>query len=320
MAEKIWTPKSKDDLKKLINANISLSCIDTSLITDMSEVFKDSKRTDFSGLEKWNVSNVTTMKAMFLNAEHFNHNINSWDTSKVVDMSYMFCGAISFNQPLDKWNVANVENMAFMFGEAELFNQNINSWDTSSVRNMAGMFWAAIAFNQPLNNWLTIYVENMGDMFACAENFNQNINDWNVSNVINMGDYRHIEYIDGKLVELMECEYYVGNNSMGYELGLNSGGMFCYAKSFNQPLDKWNVASVKSMDSMFLGAKSFNQNLDSWNKEAYYEYTYDDNGRQKIGKMWIYYNDIFKGTQLEANQTLPKWFQKFLAEEAQKER
>lgn len=36
MAEKIWIPKSADDLIKLINANISLSCIDTSLITDIS--------------------------------------------------------------------------------------------------------------------------------------------------------------------------------------------------------------------------------------------------------------------------------------------
>ena len=111
MAEKIWIPKSKDDLIKLINADISLSCIDTSLITDMSEIFKGSKRTDFSGLEKWNVSNVTTMKCMFVGAKHFNHNINAWDTSKVVDMTGMFAGAENFNQPLDKWNVANVENM-----------------------------------------------------------------------------------------------------------------------------------------------------------------------------------------------------------------
>ncbi len=301
MADRIWTPKSKDDLKKLINANIALSSIDTSLISDMSEVFKNSGRTDFSGLEKWNVSNVTTMKAMFLNAEHFNHNINAWDTSKVIDMSYMFGGTLSFNQPLDKWNVANVENMAFMFGGAGSFNQNINSWDTSSVRNMAGMFWTAIAFNQPLDNWLTIYMENMGDMFAYAENFNQNINDWNVSNVINMGDCCAI-WVNGEWVSLMEWEGYIIDNSMGNEIGLQSRGMFKGAKSFNQPLDKWNVANVQSMEGMFYDAESFNQNLDLWNirEEAIH-------------------SSMFENTQLEANQTLPKWFQKFLAKEAQKE-
>lgn len=97
MTDKIWTPKSKDDLKKLINANIALSNIDTSLISDMSELFKDSELTDFSGIEGWNTSNVTNMECMFLNAIHFNANINAWDTSKVTNMGGMFSGAQTFN-------------------------------------------------------------------------------------------------------------------------------------------------------------------------------------------------------------------------------
>ena len=40
--------------------------------------------------------------------------------------------------------------------------------------------------------------------------------------------------------------------------------MFEYAASFNQPLDQWDVSSVKDMSSMFAGATSFNQPLDIW--------------------------------------------------------
>lgn len=152
-----------------------------------------------------------------------------------------------------------------MFAGAEAFNQPINSWDTSSVRDMAGMFWGAIVFNQPLYKWLTIFVENMGGMFAYAESFNQNINDWNVSNVKNM---YFCEYGDSEKY----IKYALGvENKLGLELGLNDRGMFNYAKSFNQPLDKWNVSGVTDMgDAMFYG------------------------------------------TKLEATQSLPKWYHKWL--------
>ena len=35
--------------------------------------------------------------------------------------------------------------------------------------------------------------------------------------------------------------------------------------TFNQPLSKWNVSGVVSMDGMFHGAVSFNQSLSEWN-------------------------------------------------------
>ena len=37
------------------------------------------------------------------------------------------------------------------------------------------------------------------------------------------------------------------------------------ARSFNQPLNKWNVSKVTDMESMFSGATSFNQPLNKWN-------------------------------------------------------
>ena len=41
--------------------------------------------------------------------------------------------------------------------------------------------------------------------------------------------------------------------------------MFNNAESFNQPLDSWNISSVKNMKGMFSNAGSFNQSLHSWN-------------------------------------------------------
>ena len=61
-----YSPKSCDELKELINdESVNLGDIDTSAIDDMSNLFEDSKREDFSGIEKWNVSSVEEMSDMF---------------------------------------------------------------------------------------------------------------------------------------------------------------------------------------------------------------------------------------------------------------
>ena len=39
--------------------------------------------------------------------------------------------------------------------------------------------------------------------------------------------------------------------------------MFYYARSFNQQLNKWNTSNVRSMKEMFLDAESFNQDLNT---------------------------------------------------------
>ena len=52
-------------------------------------------------LNNWNVSNVTNMRRMFLNATSFNQPLNKWNVSNdVTYMRRMFDGADSFNQPL----------------------------------------------------------------------------------------------------------------------------------------------------------------------------------------------------------------------------
>lgn len=91
-------PKTKERLLSLLqDESISLKNIDTSFINDMSELFKDTKRTDFTGIELWDTSNVRTMNGMFANAYKFNADISKWYVSKVENMDSMFYGATRFN-------------------------------------------------------------------------------------------------------------------------------------------------------------------------------------------------------------------------------
>ena len=135
-------PANRDELKEIIKKRIKqegsdcdLNDIDTSLITNMSELFY---KIDFTGdISKWDVSNVVNMTRMFAFSK-FDGDISTWDTSKVTNMSYMFYGS-SFNGDISKWNISNVTNMRKMFISSK-FRQDISNWKINDECDTYDMF------------------------------------------------------------------------------------------------------------------------------------------------------------------------------------
>ncbi len=161
-----YTPKTKEELKALVkDESIYLGDIDTKYITDMSFLFANSTRKDFSGIEKWDTSNVKDMKFMFLHCENFNHDISSWNVSRVRCMEGMFLCCKNFNQDISGWDVGKVRSMNTMFWGCKNFNQDISGWDVRNVENMTKMLKGCKSFNQDLSSWDVRNVENRYGMF-----------------------------------------------------------------------------------------------------------------------------------------------------------
>ena len=131
------TPQTKHELRNIIieelkrqGEDADLNFIDTSKIRDMSELFEGVEIGDICvrniKIDKWDVSHVTNMYAMFSGLLYFKADLSKWDVSNVTNMRRMFDGARLFNGDLSRWDVSGVEDMSYMFCEAESFNQPLS--------------------------------------------------------------------------------------------------------------------------------------------------------------------------------------------------
>ena len=107
----IFKPKTKIELKEAVD----LWCEN-----------KEKALIKYGHISNWNTSLITDMSELFKNKKYFNDNINNWDVSNVINMNGMFYSARLFNKPLDSWDVSYVTNMSEMFYGAPFFNQSLN--------------------------------------------------------------------------------------------------------------------------------------------------------------------------------------------------
>jgi surface protein len=90
-----------------------------------------------------NTSNVTNMSNMFSNMISLNNlDLSSFNTVNVRDMSNMFHNMISLNNLfLGNFDTSNVTNMSNMFSNMTSLNSlNLDSFNTNNVTDMSGMF------------------------------------------------------------------------------------------------------------------------------------------------------------------------------------
>ena len=232
-----YFPKSKEELiyniNKLIKQNdYNFNCINTSKITDMSNLFKnldgiEDKNFDVS---RWDVSSVEDMSYMFMYCKNFNGNLFGWDVSNVTNMTGMFGGCESFEgNGIENWNITNVESIEEMFAICLKLNIDFSNWNVRNIRNFENIFYNCESLEgKGFDKWNVSKAVNTKGMFQGCKNLDFDLSKWNISKL--------------KSIKSMfsGCEKFTGKG-----------------------LEKWDISNSTDINGMFNGCILL-KNKPSW--------------------------------------------------------
>ena len=129
------------DMQNCTNAN--LLNLDTSKVTNMSNMFDGCIALTSLNVSGFDTSNVTNMGSMFRGCRALTSlDVSGFDTSNVTNMGYIFenCRVLT-SLDVSGFDTSNVTNMDSMFsGCFALTSLDVSGFDTSNVTNMHSMF------------------------------------------------------------------------------------------------------------------------------------------------------------------------------------
>ena len=171
--------------------SIDLSALDTSEVTNMSDMLSYSYNLTSLDVRNFDTSQVTNMYDMFSQCNRLTSlDVSNFDTSKVTNMSYMFslCSSLT-SLDVRNFDTSQVTDMSNMFYDCEgLTSLDVRNFDTSKVTNMDSMFSDCYNLTSlDLRNFDTSQVTNMIAMFwDCRSLTSLDLSNFDTSNVTDM--------------------------------------------------------------------------------------------------------------------------------------
>ena len=177
---------------KFLTAIEHLDNLNTSNVTDMSNMFAYCMELPSLNLSSFNTGKVTNMSNMFHRCDGLTSvNVSSFNTENVTNMYMMFgeCKKLS-SLDLSGFNTENVTTMKQMFyQDLSLKNLDISSFKTPKVTNMSLMFKQCPVGSLDLNGFDTKNVIDMSGMFVfCGNLISLDITSFDFSNVVDISN------------------------------------------------------------------------------------------------------------------------------------
>ena len=183
-----------NDCPKL--ASLDLSGLDTSDVTNMSNMFSYCWSLTSLDLSPLDTSNVTNMSSMLRGCSRISSfDLSPLDTSNVTDMSYMLSGCSKLiSLDLSSFDTSQVESMSGMFdGCSRLASLDLSSFDTSNVTGMSRMFYGCSSLTSlDVSSFDTSNVTGMSRMFyGCSSLASLDVSSFDTSGAVGMKGMFH---------------------------------------------------------------------------------------------------------------------------------
>ena len=239
-----------NDCPKL--ASLDLSGLDTSDVTNMSNMFSYCWSLTSLDLSPLDTSNVTNMRGMFSECSSLaSLDLSPLDTSNVTNMSSMLRGCSRISSfDLSPLDTSNVTDMSYMLsGCSKLISLDLSSFDTSQVESMSGMFDGCSRLaSLDLSSFDTSNVTGMSRMFyGCSSLTSLDVSSFDTSNVTGMSGM-----FDGcSSLASLDVSSFDTSGAVGMK-GMFSG---C-SKLALLDVSSFDTSNVTGMSDMFHGCSS----------------------------------------------------------------
>ena len=196
---------------------VNIENLDTSRVTDMSDMFALCGSLKTLDVHSFDTSNVTNMSGMFASCEKLTVlDVSGFNTANVTDMHFTFsdCWALT-TLDVSKFNTANVTNMRGMFAHCwALKALDVSKFDTSNVTDMSRMFADCEALTVlDLKNFITDNVTSMYYMFH--NSFSLTALDISGFKTKNVADVRKMFWNCSKLITIYASREFVTSQVLG---------------------------------------------------------------------------------------------------------
>lgn len=156
-----------------------------SSVSDFSKVFYNTGITNINSIESWNISNATSMNAMFAKSKITDlSKLTTWSSkvSKVTDFNEMFAECnISNLSGLSNWNISSATTLYKMFYKCSNITSltPLKNWNVKNVKTFTSMFedCSGLVSLIDIANWsFTSSTKNFTKMFSgCSRLSNESV-------------------------------------------------------------------------------------------------------------------------------------------------
>ena len=239
-----------NDCPKL--ASLDLSGLDTSDVTNMSNMFSYCWSLTSLDLSPLDTSNVTDMSYMLSGCSKLTSlDLSSFDTSQVESMGGMFDGCSRLaSLDLSSFDTSNVTGMGGIFAHcSKLASLDLSSFDTSNVTGMSRMFYGCSSLaSLDVSSFDTSGAVGMKGMFSgCSKLALLDVSSFDTSRVTDMSDMFH----GCSSLSSLDVSSFDTSNAWGMK------GMFngC-SELVSLDLSSFNTWLVSNLSDMFSGCSS----------------------------------------------------------------